>query len=370
MEFAELCNSSGPLTIFLIIKILFSIICTIVPLIIMYRFFVAMFKTVMSGDAITKELTNVVTATILGLCIFLLPTAFHFIFVDLMEADDVAVVSCFDKASLDNVKKLREDEKVRLKEELDSDNADKADVLNKQKEEEQRKREEIKKANEEYRKKKEEEEAAKRQEQQNNNNNGGGSGSTNTPLKKAGKNIIIGDSRTVGMCSTVTGGSSGCSYSSGGPKISGDDIFISQGSMSYSWFNSTAVGAVNSILSSNSDTTYNIYSLMGVNMLLYDIDKYVSTYNNLATGAWKNHNVILVSVTPVDESKEAQYGYSTKNSDIMTFNSKLKSGVVQSNVKYCDAYSSMVNNLSTTDGLHYTGATYNSLYSKIKACGS
>ena len=77
--------------------------------------------------------------------------------------------------------------------------------------------------------------------------------------------------------------------------------------MVYSWFNSKAIAAVNDIIVSNHYTIFNIYSLIGVNFLLSDIDKYIFTYNSLATGSCSNHNFILVSVNPVDEVKEAQY---------------------------------------------------------------
>lgn len=366
MHLLSLCGNSGPLSVFLIIKVFFNIICIIVPFIIMYRFFTVMFKSVISGDNLTAGLMGVTKNIIAGLIIFLLPSTINFVFVELLDMSDVEVVACFDSATLENVNKLREEEKVLLQQELDNENSLKADELSKQKEQEKIKREEIKKANEEYKKKKEEEEAKKNAEQNSNNS----SGSSNTNLKTASKNIFVGDSRTVGLCSAVTGDYSKCSYSSSGANMSGDDIFIAQGSMSYSWFNSTAVAAVNAVLANNPNVTFNIYSLMGVNMLLYDIDKYIPLYNSLATGSWKNHNLILVSVNPVDEAKEAQYGYSTKNNDIVSFNSKLKSGVTGSNVKYCDTYSSLLNSFSTTDGLHYTSSTYLSIYNKIKACGS
>ena len=192
--------------------------------------------------------------------------------------------------------------------------------------------------------------------------------SSNSNVPSGTKNIIIGDSRTVGMCSTLTGDWNSCSFSNSGGKSSGNDLYIAQGSMSYSWFSGTAVPKVNSIISSNSGTKYNIYSLMGVNMLLYDIDKYISKYNELANGSWKNQKIILVSVTPVNEKIEASHGYSTKNKDIKSFNSKLKSGVKANNVSYCDAYNALGSNFGTPDGLHYDSSTYKKIYNTIMGC--
>lgn len=202
-------------------------------------------------------------------------------------------------------------------------------------------------------------------------NNGGSPGSSNSNLKSATKNIIIGDSRTVGMCATISGDWTNCQYSNGGSFIYGDDIYIAQGSMGYTWFNGTAINAVNSLINAYPDVTFNIYSLMGVNFLLYDIDKYIPKYIELANGAWKNHNLILVSVNPVDEVKEAQNGYSTKQADIITFNNKLKNGTAGvANIKYCDTYNSVISSLQTSDGLHYASSTYNAIYSSMKSCGN
>lgn len=109
---------------------------------------------------------------------------------------------------------------------------------------------------------------------------------------------------------------------------------------------------------------------MGVNFLLYDIDKYIPKYNELAQGAWINHNLILVSVNPVDEEVEAQHGYSTKQTDIITFNTKLKNGTSGvSNIKYCDTYSKVINDLSTPDCLHYGESTYKAIYNTMMSCG-
>lgn len=199
--------------------------------------------------------------------------------------------------------------------------------------------------------------------------NGGESPSSSSSNVSSGtKNIIVGDSRTVGMCATMTGDWNSCSYQKSGGKSNGNDFYIAQGSMSYSWFNSTAVPKVNNIISSNPNTKYNIYSLMGVNMLLYDINKYIPKYNELANGSWKNQKIILVSVTPVNESIEAKNGYSTKNSDIKSFNKQLKAGISASNISYCDAYNALGSNFGTPDGLHYDSATYKSIYNIIMGC--
>ena len=191
-------------------------------------------------------------------------------------------------------------------------------------------------------------------------------GSTTSNVKGT-SNIIIGDSRTVQMCATFTGDWSGCG--TGSPRVNGNDVYVAKGAMGYTWFESVAIPNTNGVLNSNSGTTYNIFSLMGVNYLLTDIDKYIPKYNELATGSWSKHRIILVSVNPVNEAVEAQNGYATKNVDIETFNSKLKGGTSgNSNISYCDVYNQIKGNFGTEDGLHYDGNTYKAIYDAMMRC--
>ena len=222
-------------------------------------------------------------------------------------------------------------------------------------------REEREKQREEARKKNEEE-AAKYKDDDDD-------GSTSSSATPGTKTIFVGDSRVVGMCGTLTGQWSACQFSNGGAYTHGNDIYVAQGSMGYDWFNSTAVPAINRILQSDPNTTYNIISNMGVNWLLSDVDKYIVKYKELANGVWKKHNIIIVSVNPVNETVESQHGYRVRQNDIKQFNSKIKSGISGlSNVKYCDTFNQIINNYQTSDGLHYTGVTYKNIYNHMVAC--
>ncbi len=361
MILADMCSTSYSIRIFLIVKIVIQTIFTIIPIIIMIRAFFALFKNVVDKQpTLGKDLGNVFKSLIAGLIVFLIPTMISYIFTDLIDMTHVDFIGCYESASLEKYKAAEEAERAA------------------QEEDKRQKEAEAQKINEDMqgKRKKETEEAAKKRKEQEDkyprkkeDNSGGANGSTTSSVGKGGTNIIIGDSRTVGMCATLTGDWSGCQFSNGGSKTNGSDIYIAQGSMSYSWFNSTAVPAVNAIINANPGTKYNIFSLMGVNMLLYDIDKYIPEYNSLATGSWKNHNIILVSVTPVNESVEAQHGYSTKNADIVTFNTKLKSGTTSNrNVAYCDVYNQILGYFGTGDGLHYDANTYKDIYDKMMKC--
>lgn len=373
----EMCNDSGILTVFLILKYLFNIICTIIPLILIYRGFVPLFKAVTSGKEFSGELGPIVKSIIAGLIIFLLPGLFNFIFTDVVGYSN-SFSQCVTNAELDFIKELKKAESEgRVAEVLKQ----REELMKASEERDKLEKEKNDKIKEEIKKKEEQERLEQEQANQNasggngsnngSNSSGGSPGSSNVNLSGGEKNIIIGDSRTVGMCASITGDWTHCQFSNGGAFVSGNDIYIAQGSKGYSWFNSTAVSAVNSIISSNPNVKFNVYSLMGVNFLLSDIDKYIPTYNSLANGAWNNHNLILVSVNPVDEAKESQNGYSTKNANIVTFNNKLKNGTAGvSNIKYCDTYNSIINNLGTSDGLHYTSTTYKAIYNSMMSCGS
>lgn len=191
------------------------------------------------------------------------------------------------------------------------------------------------------------------------------SGSSNNP---GTKNIIIGDSRFVGMCAQIAQGGdySKCTFNGGTPFNSGDDIYIAKSSMAYTWMVDTALPAVKAIIDANPNTRYNIYTNMGANDLAYiDPNKYITKYNELAAGDWKNQNVIVVSVNPVDESKYSEFS----NARVQTFNNAIKGGLSGSNIKYCDTYSKAIVGLSTaSDGLHFNTSTSKVIYDAMMAC--
>lgn len=161
--------------------------------------------------------------------------------------------------------------------------------------------------------------------------------------------IYIGDSRTVGMCMSV--------------QTTSQEKCIAKGSMGFNWFNDTAIPELKKVLKSNPKS--NIVINMGTNDL-NNASKYAAAYNNLAK-QYPNSKVIAVSVTKIDDSLARNYGYTVYNSNVVSFNTKLKS-LLNSNVKYCDVYSKTKNTISTTDGIHYDSDSYNKIYQAIKNC--
>ena len=113
----DLCTNSNVLTVFYILKIVFNIVCIIIPILLMYRFFVPMFKTVINGKSITEHLPGVFKSFIAGLVIFLLPGILSFVFGDLL-GEKIPLTSCFTNAEVDIIKSYREKEENERKENL------------------------------------------------------------------------------------------------------------------------------------------------------------------------------------------------------------------------------------------------------------
>lgn len=163
-------------------------------------------------------------------------------------------------------------------------------------------------------------------------------------VKKSGKYLIVGDSRTVGMDMVVSASKT---------------KFIGKVSMGYSWLVSTAGPQVKQYLAKNPKA--NVIFAFGINDL-GNVSSYISYYKSLMK-KYPNANFRFMSVNPVNEAVASRVGYSIKNSAIKTFNSRLKKAF---GAKYLNTYTWLnTNGFSTSDGIHYTGATYKKLYNYI-----
>ena len=138
--------------------------------------------------------------------------------------------------------------------------------------------------------------------------------------------------------------------------VGGNDTWSGKVSAGLDWMKSTGVPNVEGNIQNGSA----VIILIGVNDL-YRPDSYIS-YIHQKASSWssKGAHTYFVSVNPTEGS------YSNLNSDITTFNQKLKSGL--SNVTYIDTNTYLKQNgFSTTDGLHYTSDTYKKIYNYIKS---
>lgn len=162
--------------------------------------------------------------------------------------------------------------------------------------------------------------------------------------KFSGKYLIVGDSRVVGMDSAVSDSKT---------------AFIGKVSMGYTWLKSTAGPKVESYLAGNPKLT--VVFAFGINDL-GNVSKYISYYKSLMK-EYPKAEFYFMSVNPVNEKVSAANGYTVKNSQIKTFNKKIKSAF---GGKYINSYSYLTKNgFSTADGIHYTSATYQKLYQFI-----
>ena len=180
---------------------------------------------------------------------------------------------------------------------------------------------------------------------------------------KSDYTIFVGDSRTVGMCSYL------------GNIMPYTESCVAEVGKSLSWFKNVAILEVNNILNSNPGNIYNIVIDLGVNDLGYNnAINYSNTYNELKNSSWSRHNIIITSVTPVNESNFERIYYTKNfNSEIINFNNNLKSSL-NSNITYCDIFDSVLSLINNNngaiepDGLHYTKFGSENIYYLKKNC--
>lgn len=191
----------------------------------------------------------------------------------------------------------------------------------------------------------------------NSNSNGGTGDRIGAGNTSASHVIFIGDSRTVQMYAYSTGDWGGANYSSGGVHEVGNDLYVAEGAMGLSWLQSTGIPAASKYFNSGSA----IVILMGVNDLT-NANNYINYVNSNAS-SWKSKgsSLYFVSVNPCEGN------YAHMNSGIQNFNNTVKNGL-SNTVGWIDTYSVLVSGgFSTTDGLHYDGNTYKTIYNYIKS---
>lgn len=159
-----------------------------------------------------------------------------------------------------------------------------------------------------------------------------------------GKYIFVGDSRIVGMASAVS---------------DSNTIFIGKVSAGLSWLKSSASSTLATYL--DADSNAKVIFAFGVNDL-GNISSYITYYNTLIA-KYSDTEFYMMAVNPVNETTAAKYGYSVKNSQIVTFNTKLEAAF--SSI-YVDTYTYLTTNgFSTSDGIHYTSSTYKTIYNYV-----
>ena len=148
------CDKSYIVEILLIIKTLFKIGCYITPLIVIIVSMIHIFKSVTNGkdEDLIEALKVTAKRIIAGLLIAFLPALINYIFTSMVNANEVDFLACFESATKEKVKALREQEIA--KEEAEKKAQEKQDEaqLRKAWEEEQKKKGAKKESFEEWKK--------------------------------------------------------------------------------------------------------------------------------------------------------------------------------------------------------------------------
>ena len=376
----NVCDHIGILRLILYAKKILGVIGIVVPIILIIKLALDFAKGVIGDDKDRKEVVGIVTKRLVfAILIFFVPILINALLSMTGVVKDNEI-NCYSTVSSEKLKELiisQVDEQISKIDEsninyddlmllndkisqIDDENTrsqyeskwnnlkSKYDTQEAQREKERAEKE-----------KQEQEEAKKREEERkknNDNGNGSGNGSNDETSGGNGKSytntIFVGDSRTEDMCNFVS--------------IKSTESCIAKVSMGYYWYVNTALPQVEQKLKSSQQ--YNIVVNMGTNDLGTSniASSYASKHNDLAS-RYPNANIIIVSITPVNDSLARRYGYTETNSQVINFNTQMKSSL-SSNVKYCDVYSKVINSFGTSDGIHYNTSTYKQIYNAIEAC--
>jgi hypothetical protein len=156
--------------------------------------------------------------------------------------------------------------------------------------------------------------------------------------------IFVGDSRYVGMKKFAQP----------------DDVFIAEVGEGYYFLMSN----MNKILEYIDKNSILIVGL-GVNDYASNYKNYIKTMNELADTL--DCRVYYMLINPVEEDKEALYGYSTSNEMIDKYNALMKAGF-SSKVGVIDTNTYLKEDgFYTSDGLHYDDNTYKKVYNFLKS---
>lgn len=168
-------------------------------------------------------------------------------------------------------------------------------------------------------------------------------GSISIPEKSNERFIWVGDSRTDGIKNAVN---------------DGNNEWITSENADYDWFTSEGISKVTEQLKEGETVVF----FLGLN----DLDRaedYKTKLNELAKGDWsKAGEIIVVSLTPVDEEKAEEI----TNEEIEEFNKTIRNGLA-SNITYRNIYSQVAGDMETVDdGINYDSETYQNIYSYIR----
>ncbi len=319
MILENICTNPDILTVFLILKYAFHIVCIIVPIILMIKLISILTPVIISGEKLNESVSKIVKSAISAIVVFMLPSIFNFVFTDIIDISGLGINQCFTNSTVENIEKYRELEKEKAAEEAKQRLEEIEKAVAEKNKKEQSIRDKIKVNREEHQ-----------------------------GLPGYGT-IFVGDSRTVQYSYQLQLRDTDQIFATGGGAMNEFQVDINK-ALSY--------------INSNSSHRYNLILNYGVNNLGQD---WIGAYQNTINRVNGKADILIVSVNPCGYGK-------CNNSRISELNNSLKNTFSSGydNVEYCDTYSEFTKkgnfDYLTTDGVHYTNEGANLIYNKINEC--
>lgn len=139
------CEDPGVLRVFLIVKTIFTIVLTLLPIIVIIFTSIDIFKSVI-GSKPSEDLKNSIYQSgkriLAALIVFFIPTIISFIFSEIIP-EDTSLNQCFTNAELGKIEKYTEKYEAKLEAEKEAAKKAKEEAIKKREEEEKKKNEEI-----------------------------------------------------------------------------------------------------------------------------------------------------------------------------------------------------------------------------------
>lgn len=139
----ELCTDPNFLQVFYILKVVFKLVLTIVPIIFMVMIFKDIFMAVVNSkpsDELKEVLSKSIKRFIAAIIVYFLPSLFTFVFTDLVPVDSTMNV-CFENASVEKINEYKNMTEEERKEEAKKRKEELKDAAEKRQEEEEKRNE-------------------------------------------------------------------------------------------------------------------------------------------------------------------------------------------------------------------------------------
>ncbi len=176
--------------------------------------------------------------------------------------------------------------------------------------------------------------------------------------------LFIGDSRTQGMLLSGVINDANTVYGVG----YGYNWLIGNGNFSSNKTNALNGGIMGIESKMQGNASYDVVIWLGVNDYRYcKASKYFEAFSDLAKNNFSNHNIYIVSVGPVDDSRAS----TVSNEGINEFNAEMKDLVANSNISnlnYIDL-NFTEDSIKGYDGagLHYSSSDYQNIYNIVNS---